>query len=171
MVPLKLIFHQPEKGFPKMLSKPIPTLLSPRDSPFSHGGISRLTPRGTHSFPAGFPPCSQLSVCPSSPHRSRTDAGIGPSFPSGHKTLSSCQLSTSTTCPHQSQDSNITSRSALSASFEPSYGTQALRLQSHSWPILSGALPLSAARTAGLCLLGQLLLQPLAQGLQEPMIY
>lgn len=56
VVPLKLSFHQPEKGFPKMLSKPIPTLLSPRDGPFSHRGISRLTPRGTHSFPLRFPP-------------------------------------------------------------------------------------------------------------------
>lgn len=81
VVPLKLSFHlsfirlssQPDKGLPKMLSKPTPTLLSPGASPLSPRGISRLTPHGTPSFPAGFPPGSPaLSVPPPCTDQGRT---------------------------------------------------------------------------------------------------
>jgi len=99
-------------------------------------------------------------------------AGIGLSFRFGRRTLSSCQSSTSTTFPHPSQESNITSRSAPCASFEQSRRNRAPRLWPPVWPLSWHRLShLSAARTAGLYLLGQLLLEPSAQGLKEPVIY
>lgn len=137
-----------------MLSKPHPTPAQPKGQSFvSCRAFQAYTSWNAFLSSRIHPPIKQLFLCPSSLARSRMDAGIGLSFHFGHRTLSSCQLSTSTTFPHPSQENNITSRSDPCASFEQSHRNRAPRLWPRVWPMSLHRLShLSAARTAGLYL-------------------